>query len=315
MINFVAIGISFVISVIFVYALIFVFRKNSLSQPILDLAPDSHQKKAGTPTMGGISFIVATTVAITLVLKVQSVNAIPVVGMLLFGLIGYIDDFMKVYLKRNMGLNSKQKLAFQFVFAIIIGYLLQKNGLSYIKIPFMNSNLELGILFYPFVIIFYTAMTNSTNMTDGLDGLLSHVTIIMSLFLIIVTYMLKEINLLNQVIIFLAAIVGFLIFNKYPAKIMMGDTGSMAIGGFLASIFFVTSTPIFAIFAGVIYVFESLSVILQVWSYKTRKKRIFLMSPVHHHYEKKGYSENKVVYLFTLIQFVGVLVALAIYVI
>ncbi len=315
MIKYISIIVSFLISVVLVYVLIYIFKRNSLFQPIFELAPDSHQKKVGTPTMGGIAFIIASTISITLLLQVQSVNAIPIVGMLLFGFIGYIDDFMKVYLKRNMGLNSKQKLILQFIFAIVLGYLLNRSGINYIKIPFMKSNFELGILFYPFVILFFTAVTNSTNMTDGLDGLLSHVTVVGSIFLVVVTYMLKEINLLNQLLIFIAALIGFLIFNKYPAKIIMGDTGSMAIGGFLASIFFITNTPIFAIFAGVIYVMESLSVIIQVWSYKTRKKRVFLMSPIHHHYEKKGFSEVKVVYLFSFVQLIGVLVALGLYII
>ncbi len=315
MINYVSIIISFVLSVILVNILIFVSKKNSIAQPIFELAPDSHQKKVGTPTMGGLSFIIASVLVISILIKVQSINAIPIVGMLLFGLIGYLDDFMKVYLKRNMGLNSKQKLLLQILFAIILGYLLNRGGINYIKIPFMKSNFELGILFYPFVILFFTAMSNSTNMTDGLDGLLSHVTIITTLFLLFVTFTLKEINLMNQLFVFLAALIGFLLFNKYPAKIIMGDTGSMAIGGFLASMFFMTSTPIFAILAGFIYVIESLSVILQVWSYKTRKKRIFLMSPIHHHYEKKGFSEKKVVYLFTLVQLIGVLLALVIYLI
>ncbi len=315
MINYVSIIISFVLSVILVYILIFISKKNSLSQPIFELAPDSHQKKAGTPTMGGLSFIIASVLVISIGIKVQSINAIPIVGMLLFGLIGYLDDFMKIYLKRNMGLNSKQKLVLQLIFAIILGYLLNRSGINYIKIPFMKSNFELGILFYPFVIVFFIAMSNSTNMTDGLDGLLSHVTIITTLFLIFVSFTLKEINILNQLLVFVAALIGFLIFNKYPAKIIMGDTGSMAIGGFLASVFFVTSTPLFAIFACIIYLVESLSVIIQVWSYKTRKKRVFLMSPIHHHYEKKGFSEKKIVYLFTLVQFIGVLLALVIYLI
>ncbi len=315
MINYLSIIFAFLIAMLLTYFLIFIFKKKQLSQPILEDAPETHQKKKGTPTMGGLAFIFSIVICIVAFIDLNSKYYIPLVGLLLFGLIGYIDDFMKLYFKQNKGLDSRQKIVLQFVFSIIVGYLLKKNGINSINIPFMKSDLILDILFYPFVCIFFIAMTNSTNMTDGLDGLLSHVTIISAIFLVVIAFIIKDFIILNQMFIFMTAILGFLIFNKYPAKIIMGDTGSMAIGGFLGTVLLITNTPIFIIFAGIIYVMESLSVILQVWSFKTRGKRIFLMSPIHHHYEKKGFSENKVVYLFTAIQFVGVLIALLLFII
>jgi phospho-N-acetylmuramoyl-pentapeptide-transferase len=165
-------------------------------------------------------------------------------------------------------------------------------------------------LYYPFVIVFYLAMTNSTNLTDGIDGLLASVSLLVLVFVLVVSWDLFRTDLFRMTLIFAAALLAYLYYNRYPAKLMMGDTGSMAIGGFIATSLLVTGTALYALIVGIIYVAESLSLILQVWSWKTRRKRIFKMSPIHHHFELSGYSENMIVLLFSGVTLVGVLLGI-----
>lgn len=311
--NFIISAISFVFTFIIIKGIIKIFEFSDLHQPIYDLAPENHLKKTKTATMGGVAFIFVVTVVSLFYIKVKSVNSIPIVSLLLFGFVGFIDDYIKVVRNNNMGLNAKQKLILQVVFAFIVAYLLKENSFTFIKLPFKIEYLQLDILFYPFVIVFFVAVTNSTNLTDGLDGLLSTNALIVSIFALYVSHRIGNTILFSLIIAFISAILAFLYFNKYPAKIFMGDTGSMAIGGFLAAIFLITATPLFMLVSGIIFVLESLSVIIQVVWYKYKKERIFLMSPLHHHYEKKGYSEKKVVFLFSLISFVALVINIILY--
>ncbi len=311
--NILIILLSIFSSVILTYLVILAFRKFHLSQPILELAPENHMKKQGIATMGGIAVILTTTCISLFVVGVRSKFSLPILSMLLFGLIGIIDDLTKIISNKNLGLTPKAKMILQVLFSLIIAFLINYHGLNYVKIPLVTTPISLSIFTYPLIVIYLVGVTNSTNLTDGLDGLLSTLSITCSIFVI---HIAKEYNLFqlhSMMLVFVASLVGFLVFNRYPAKIFLGDTGSLAIGGFLATSFLVINAPLFLLLAGIIFVLETLSVIIQVTYFKKTGKRIFLMSPLHHHYEKKGFSEYKVVGLFALVNLIGVFMALVLY--
>ncbi|HZK10510.1 MAG TPA: phospho-N-acetylmuramoyl-pentapeptide-transferase [Clostridia bacterium] len=295
-----------------IYFLIPLLNRLKLGQHVYELAPDTHQKKQGIPTMGGISFVMVTSLLAFVFIGLKEEHVLVIFSMILFGLIGFLDDSMKLFKEENKGLTAKEKIILQIIASFFMAFLLGDKG-TRILVPFTRYYLNLGILYYPFVAVFLTLLVNSTNLTDGVDGLLASVSFVASLFFLFVTKDLFKPELYRLTLIFLGSLLGYIYYNRFPAKIFMGDTGSMAIGGFIGTMMLLSNTPLFIFFIGFIYVIESLSVVLQVWSYQTRGVRIFKMSPIHHHYELSGYNENKIVLSFAIVTFVGLLIGLLAY--
>ncbi|NLY37300.1 MAG: phospho-N-acetylmuramoyl-pentapeptide-transferase [Tissierellia bacterium] len=304
--------LSGAINLLLIYFLIPLLNRLKLGQHVYELAPESHQKKQGVPTMGGISFVITTSLLAFVFIGLKEKHLLVVFSMILFGLIGFLDDSMKLFKAENKGLSAKEKLILQILASLFMAFLLGDKG-TRVLLPFTGIYINLGILYYPFVAVFMTLLVNSTNLTDGVDGLLATVSFVTCLFFLVVTKDLFMPELFRLTLIFLGSLLGYIYYNRYPAKIFMGDTGSMAIGGFIGTMMLLTSTPLFIFFVGFIYVIESLSVILQVWSFQTKGVRIFKMSPIHHHYELSGYSENKIVLSFAAVTFVGLLLGLLAY--
>ncbi|TCO79309.1 phospho-N-acetylmuramoyl-pentapeptide-transferase [Marinisporobacter balticus] len=292
--------ISFLITLILGPLAIPILQRLKVGQSIRDEGPKSHISKSGTPTMGGLIMIAA--ICITTLTSGHANNDLYVIlfATIAFGGIGFIDDFIKVVLKRNLGLKAYQKLVGQIIIAIIIAVYQSKTSQygTEIFVPFMKQSLDFGILYIPFIATVVVATTNSVNLTDGLDGLAAGVTLIVSLFFALAAlyYGNSSATLVSGALT--GACLGFLRFNVHPAKIFMGDTGSMALGGAIAAIAILTNMTLFIPIVGGIYFVEALSVILQVMSFKLTGKRIFRMSPLHHHYELKGWKEIKVVIVF-----------------
>ncbi len=290
-------------------------RRLKFGQSIREEGPKSHQKKSGTPTMGGVMILIAIIVA-TIIMNVNFQSLTVEVFLLLFvtvgyGLLGFLDDFIKVVKKRNLGLTSKQKLVGQLVIAVIFYLVLQQTGFSTtLQIPGTALVFDIGV-FYLLVIVFLLVGTsNAVNLTDGLDGLLAGTAAIaFGAFAVLAFY--AE---FFQVAIFCAAVVGavlgFLVFNAHPAKVFMGDTGSLALGGAIAAVAILIKQEILLAIIGGVFVIETLSVIIQVISFKTRGKRVFKMSPLHHHYELSGWGEWRVVVTFWLIGLVFAIIAI-----
>ena len=326
--------IAFFITWISGFVLIPLLHKMKFGQTILDIGPSWHKKKQGIPTMAGIMFIVgifvslAVAVAIILMgkdsalkaeMKNNSAMTRLVSGLFLalgMGLIGFIDDYIKVVKKRNLGLNPRQKTIMQLLLSA--GYLcsLMLGGMQTTWLPFIG-NIDIkngvGLLFWPIALLFIYGFTNAVNLTDGVDGLASAVTFVVAVFFMIVSANMGELpyGLTNIVSSALAgAMVGFLMWNLHPARCFMGDTGSMFLGGLVVALSFMIERPAILLIAGVVYLLEALSVVLQVAVYKRTKKRIFKMTPIHHHFEMSGYSENKIVLLFSS---VGILAAAVAY--
>lgn len=304
--------LSGLINLLLIYFLIPLLNRLKLGQHVYELAPESHQKKQGVPTMGGISFVITTSLLAFVFIGLKEKHLLVIFSMILFGLIGFLDDSMKLFKEENKGLSARQKLILQIAASLFMAFLLGDKGIR-ILVPFTRIYINLGILYYPFVAIFLTLLVNSTNLTDGVDGLLATVSFVACFFFLAVTKDLFMPELFRLTLLFLGSLLGYIYYNRYPAKIFMGDTGSMAIGGFIGSMMLLTSTPLFIFFVGFIYVVESLSVVLQVWSFQTKGVRIFKMSPIHHHYELSGFSENKIVLSFAAITFVGLLLGLLAY--
>lgn len=292
---------SFLIVVLLAPICIPFLHKLKFGQSIREEGPKSHYKKAGTPTMGGIIILIAI---IFTVLKFAQLT--PEIKLLLlvtlgYGAIGFLDDFIKIYYKQNLGLTAKQKLFAQLGLALVFYYLLISDGHStQVSIPGTNYGLELGWLYFPFVVFMLIGASNAVNLTDGLDGLLSGTAAIAFGTYALLAWGFSE----PEIAIFSAAIVGavlgFLVYNAHPAKVFMGDTGSLALGGAISAIAILTKTELLLVIIGGVFVIEALSVIIQVISFKTRGKRIFRMSPIHHHFELVGWSEWKVVVFFWL---------------
>ncbi|OZB91728.1 phospho-N-acetylmuramoyl-pentapeptide-transferase [Paenibacillus sp. XY044] len=294
------IGVSFILAVIAAPLLIPLLRRLKFGQQVRDDGPQSHLKKAGTPTMGGIVIILAFTLAF---LKFSVINTdfyVLLVATLGFGLIGFLDDYIKIVFKRSLGLTAKQKLVGQLLFAAIMCYLLIQNGHSTaISVPGTSWSFDWGGWFYyPFIVIMMMAVTNAVNFTDGVDGLLSGVSAIAFAAFAIVAMQATSLSAAVCAAAMIGAVLGFLVFNAHPAKVFMGDMGSLGIGGAIGGIAIVTKTELLFIVIGGVFVIEMLSVVLQVASFKTRGKRIFKMSPIHHHFELTGWSEWRVVITF-----------------
>lgn len=295
---------SFFLTVLIAKYSIPYLRKFKLGQNIRDDGPKSHLSKAGTPTMGGIFFVLSIVIT-NLIFRNFSKQILAIfIGMIGFSSIGFLDDFFKLIMKRSLGLNEKQKLIIQFFISIVLIVYLEKVlklNLMIQKIPFLQQDINFGYFIYPILVFVMLAVSNATNLTDGLDGLSSSVSIPVFLSLgVINLFRHPQISIFS--FIFMASLMGFVMFNSYPARVFMGDTGSMALGGAIATICIIDSMTFYLPIIGFIYMIETLSVIIQVISYKTRnKKRVFLMSPIHHHYELKGYKEPQIVTAFAVI--------------
>ncbi len=269
-------------------------------------------KKAGTPTMGGIIFIIPAIILSLIFLPFNIKTVTLLISMVGFGAIGFADDFKKLILKQSEGLTPREKIIYQFALAIIVTvliYISDKESIMSLEIPFSNYKLPVGILGFPIMVFVIIGTSNATNLTDGLDGLLASVSIPVFLTLAIIGRRSQEETFS---IIMLTTILGFLFFNSNPASVFMGDTGSMAIGGAIVAMAITMKIPIYLIIFGGIYVLETLSVIIQVTSYKYRnKKRVFLMTPIHHHFELKGYKEAKIVTGFSIVSTIFCIITLA----
>lgn len=301
-----SVGAALLICVILTPILIPVLRKLKFGQEIREEGPAWHAKKSGTPTMGGIAIVVAVSVALllsTFLFKADSSAVLCLLsGSILFGVIGYIDDYIKVVKKRNLGLTSKQKFLAQLAVSVLVAVfaIYSKAIDTQVVIPFIKSPVNLGLFTAILIIFVQLATVNSVNLTDGLDGLASSVTLIVSVFLMACAIKLSN----TEVAVFMGAVagscLGFLFFNANPAKIFMGDTGSLFLGGCVAWGAIMLRLPLMLIIAGGVFLFETLSVILQVASFKLTGKRIFKMSPVHHHFEMCGMNEKQIGLMFSL---------------
>lgn len=305
--------ISFVISVAAGPIIIPFLRKLKVGQTVRDDGPKTHLKKTGTPTMGGILIIIS--VAVTSVLYVKEYKRIvPILFLTLgFGLIGFLDDYIKVVLKRSMGLRAWQKMLLQIVVTGVFAYyMVYMSDISLaMRIPFAKGYyLDFGNLNVPILFLIVTGTVNGTNFTDGLDGLASSVTVMVATFFS-VTALGTQAGIFPITCAVVGALLGFLLFNVHPASVFMGDTGSLALGGFVAACAYMMQMPLFLPIVGMIYVLEVLSVIIQVVYFKiSGGRRIFKMAPLHHHFELCGWKETRVVAVFSIVTAVLCLIAL-----
>lgn len=292
-------------------------HKLKFGQSIRDVGPASHMKKSGTPTMGGIMMLCGLFAA--MVLWNRFTPLIVIAFVLTFGhaLIGFLDDYIKVVMKRNLGLTAKQKLALQIALALAyIYYVEQHVGASgtALWIPGTSVTVQMGWLYYVLVLLLLVGTTNAVNLTDGLDGLVSSVSIPVLLTYAFVAWQSGEGDLCLFALAVLGSCAGFLVWNRHPAKVFMGDTGSLALGGAVAALALLTHTEVLLVIVGGVYVFEALSVILQVAYFRhTGGKRIFRMTPIHHHFELGGWKETKVVTVFTAVSVVFCLLGLGLW--
>lgn len=272
-------------------------------QSIREEGPQSHQKKAGTPTMGGLIFlasIIISTLALSFYFDQLTTQSIVLLVILVgFGVIGFLDDFIKVVLKRNLGLTSIQKLIGQILIAVIAYFLLKQGPFdTTIEIPFTQIELALGQLYIAFLIFWLVGFSNAVNLTDGLDGLVAGTATVAFATFGVLALAYEQTDIAIFTFSVSGSLLGFLLFNKNPAKVFMGDTGSLALGGALAMVSILVKHELLLLLVGIIFVIETLSVILQVISFKTTGKRIFKMSPIHHHFELSGWNERKIVTVF-----------------
>ena len=301
----VAFVVGFIASIVLGPIIIPILHKLKFGQNIRKEGPQSHLKKAGTPTIGGLIFIISIVIVmICSRYGLTDKGMIVLYGTLAFGLIGFLDDILKIIHKENEGLTAKQKFALQIVFSVAIAIYGYKIIGTAISIPFTDMQLDLGVFYIPFVIFYFLAVTNAVNLTDGLDGLATSVTILVLTFFSIVATKLGVSSVAVFSVGLTGALLGFLRYNAYPAKVFMGDTGSLALGGAIATIMLVLQTPLLVIIVGGIYVIENLSVIIQVASFKLTGKRVFKMAPIHHHFEHCGWSEVKIVTVFSVVTFI-----------
>lgn len=309
-------AVAFAVSMLVTARMIPLLRHKQFGQFIREEGPQAHLSKAGTPTMGGIAFIIGITVAIVVSMFMKGSDTTGKIAILLsmfaFGAIGFLDDYNKVAKKQNEGLTPKQKLALQVIFGIALAiFMMVKEGTTML-IPFFGKTVDFGILYIPFVVFIEVAMANAVNLTDGLDGLAASTSSIVACTFAIVGMTVHGGNepmaVAGQAVF--GALIGFLLYNHYPAKIFMGDTGSMALGGVLSAMAIVGHMEWLLPIAGLIYVIEALSVIIQVTYFKkTGGKRVFRMAPIHHHFELGGWHETKVVRVFCIFTLICCVIA------
>lgn len=303
---------SLILTVILGLISIPLLKKIKAGQTVLKYV-ETHKDKNGTPTMGGLFFIIPSVVVFILSGTCARMATVALSIGLAFMAVGFIDDFIKVKLKHNEGLNAYQKILFQGAIAIVSGVFVYLNGITVFHIPFIKSSVNLGVFTVPFVALIFIATTNCVNLTDGLDGLAGSVS---AVYLIIIAVLIgvqstslgymylkpEEYESLQFLSVSLVGgILGFLVFNVSKASVFMGDTGSLSLGGFIAAISIFSSNSFFIPIIGIMFVLSGISVIVQVAYYKKTKKRVFLMAPLHHHFQLKGYSESKISYCYALI--------------
>ena len=295
---------GFLITVLLSPVFIPFLRRLKFGQSIREEGPKSHQKKSGTPTMGGIVILLSVTLSTFIMIFKFSEPSLEIYLLLFvtlgYGLLGFLDDFIKVVMKRNLGLTSKQKLFGQIVIAVIF-YFFYRNSAAFspeLTIPGTEFSMDMGWFYMAVVVFWLVGFSNAVNLTDGLDGLLSGTSAIAFGALGVLAWNVYMYDVAVFSVAVVGSVLGFLVFNAHPAKVFMGDTGSLALGGALASIALLIKMELVLVIIGGVFVIETLSVILQVASFKTRGKRIFKMSPLHHHYELSGWSEWRVVTTF-----------------
>lgn len=301
----ISIVVGFILCSVFMALLLPVLRRLKAGQTIRDEGPKEHQKKSGTPTMGGIAIILAFVIGCLLIcfviFKAFSLDMLIIMLVTLaYAAIGFVDDYIKVVKKRNLGLTAIQKIILQVIIAAILAVYSGMNYGTNINFPILRLCLDFKLLYYPFIVFVVVAMTNAVNLTDGLDGLAASITAIVALTFALVGY--NFINAMVAAAMLCGSCFGFLIFNHHPAKVFMGDTGSLALGGCLSAIAIISRTEFVLPIAGIIYVLEALSVIIQVFVFKTQNgRRFFRMAPLHHHFELGGMKETKVVMFFSAV--------------
>ncbi len=322
--------ISFAITAALGFVVIPYLRKLKFGQTILDIGPNWHKEKQGTPTMGGVMIVAGFILGIAGAVSYSAITSgrfsleladgrrliIFLAGILmalLMSAIGFMDDYIKVVKKRNLGLTARQKTFLQLL--VSAGYLLTLYfaGIDTTNIPFIgdvNITRGIGLIFWPIALMFIYGFTNAVNLTDGIDGLASSVTLVVACAFMMASGLLSNMSFNVASASLAGACVGFICWNAKPAKVFMGDTGSMFLGGMVVALSFGIGRPVLLILAGIMYLMEALSDIIQVAYYKKTKKRIFKMAPLHHHFEMCGWSEQKIVFVFSLITFVGCLLAL-----
>ncbi|MCI6444443.1 MAG: phospho-N-acetylmuramoyl-pentapeptide-transferase [Clostridia bacterium] len=322
--------IAFIVSVVTAVLLgetvIPLLKKLKLGQNILSYVKE-HDYKSGTPTMGGVIFVFAAVLSfIIFAAGKKSLALMSVTIGIAYMSVGFIDDFIKVGFHRNEGLNPLQKTIFELVIAIVVAFYGYKKGITKLYLPFSDYTVDLKCFFVPFCVIVFFATTNSVNLTDGLDGLAGGVSYVC--FLAFATLIKLQTvkysgfyvnadeygNLALLCVVLAGGLIGFLLFNTYKAKVFMGDTGSLSIGGFIASIGIFSGNSLFIPLIGITFAASSISVILQVIHFKRTGKRIFLMAPLHHHFQHKGYSESKIVFAYKLVTLLASLGCLIMYV-
>ena len=301
---FIPFAISFFITILLGPKVIPFLHKLKFGQTVRDEGPESHKAKTGTPTMGGLIFLTGVLVA-SLVYVGRFPATLPVMLLTFgFGIVGFLDDYIKVVKKRSMGLRAWQKMGLQLLITTLFAlYITKVLGLSLaMKIPFAQGiYLDLGWFNIPLIYLVVIGTDTGSNFTDGVDGLASSVTAVMAVFFAVASIALSG-GVTPVSMAFIGGLLGFLVFNAHPAKVFMGDTGALALGGFVAAVAYIMQLQLFLVIIGIIYVVEVLSVIIQVSYFKlTHGKRIFRMSPIHHHFELGGWSETKVVAVFTIV--------------
>ena len=307
-----AIVISFIVASILGPIIIPLLHKLKFGQNIRQEGPKSHLKKAGTPTIGGLIFIFATIITMFIMVGNPTDEAmIALYSFVGFGFVGFLDDLLKIIKKKNEGLTSGQKMILLLIVSGFLTWYAYKYIGTSINIPFLNGQINLGLFYIPAAMFYFAGVTNAVNLTDGLDGLATSVTVLVTTFLGIISYNLGHISLAIFCVALAGALLAFLRFNAFPARVFMGDTGSLALGGAVAMVALILKVPLILVLIGIIYVIETLSVILQVASFKLTGKRIFKMAPIHHHFEQLGWSETKIVSVFSIITVVFCFIAFA----
>ncbi|MFT8888474.1 phospho-N-acetylmuramoyl-pentapeptide-transferase [Ethanoligenens sp.] len=296
-------------------------HKIKVGQSIREVGPTWHKKKQGTPTMGGFLFICGIVLGMLfaylicshllhLGVALRPSQKIKLVGgiimALLFGFIGFMDDYVKVVKKRNLGLTARQKLLLQVAAAVVflIAMYLAADRPTTMLVPFLNVQLYLGALYWPFAVFIIVSTVNAVNLTDGIDGLCGSVTLIVAIAFLLCAKIVSYTGFAALAAALAGGCLGFLVWNFHPARVFMGDTGSLFLGGVLCALAFGIGQPLILVPLGIIYIVETLSVIIQVISFKTTGKRVFKMSPIHHHFELSGWNENKIVLIFSLVTIV-----------
>ena len=312
--------VSVVLTGVIGYFLLPVLRALKAGQSIREIGPTWHNSKAGTPMMGGLMFILSAIICLLIhipSMEEKTVFYVLALG-LCFGLVGFLDDFFKLKFKRNLGLTALQKAMLQMAVSALYLYLLYLEGslTCNLYIPFVNTTLHIHPMVYIFFAMFViVGCVNAVNLTDGVDGLCGSVTIPVMVFFTAAAVCMGKFDLALLPAALVGGLVAYLFYNWHPAKVFMGDTGSMFLGGMAVALSFMIDMPILLFFAGVVYFWEAISVVIQVSYYKKTKKRIFKMTPIHHHYEMSGWSENKICLVFSLITFIGCAIATALFLI